>query len=175
MILKDPLIGERIYLRSMDEGDASEAYAAWLNDPEVNKFLETKSATQSSVLDFIEQRNLQSDVLLFGIFVNETNHHIGTVKLDNIDSNRGSAMLAIMVGDKQYWGKGYGTEAMQILIDFAHKTLDIKKIELGVISENFAAINAYVKLGFQETKREKDTVRYGSDVYDHITMCLTLN
>jgi RimJ/RimL family protein N-acetyltransferase len=175
MVLKERIFGSRVYLRSLETGDASEAYAGWLNDPEVNKFLETKSATQSSVLHFIEQKNLQPDALFFGIFVNETDLHIGTIKLDQIDSNRGSATLAIMVGDKQYWGQGYGAEAMKILIDFAHKNFDIDKFELGVVAENFTAINAYVKLGFQEIRREKDTVRYGSDVYDHITMCLNLN
>lgn len=175
MILKESIFGPRVYLRSLVSGDASEAYASWLNDPEVNKFLETKSATQSSLLGFIEQKNQQPDVFFFGIFVNEINLHIGTIKLDKIDHASESGTLAIMVGDKQYWGQGYGAEAMKTLIDFARKDLDIKKFELGVVAQNFTAINAYVKLGFQETKREKDAACYGSDVYDHITMCLKLN
>jgi RimJ/RimL family protein N-acetyltransferase len=174
MMLKEKIIGERVYLQSLNERDASDEYCGWLNDPEVNKFLATKSADKQGLSDYILKKNSQSDAIFLGIFLKESNKHIGTIKLEPIDLKTKKAVIAIMVGDKKSWGKGYGGEAMKILIDYAHKKMHIDTMELGVIGDNLAAINSYVKLGFAEVKRELKAVQYGENVYDQVTMLLEL-
>jgi RimJ/RimL family protein N-acetyltransferase len=174
MILKEKIIGARVYLRTLDEGDASDEYCGWLNDPEVNKFLATKSADKQGLIDYILSKNLQSDAMFLGIFLRENNKHIGTIKLEPIDLETKKAVIAIMVGDKKSWGNGYGGEAMKILMEYAHEKLSIDTMELGVVGANLSAINSYKKLGFVEVKRELQAVQYGTNVYDQVTMLLEL-
>lgn len=175
MILNEKITGERVYLRTLSPQDASDEYAGWLNDTEVNKFLATKSADKQGISDYILKKNSQSDAIFLGIFLNENNKHIGTIKLEPIDLKTKKAVIAIMVGDKKSWGKGYGGEAMKILIDYAHKKMHIDTIELGVIGDNLTAINSYMKLGFREIKREHEAVQYGTNIYDQVTMLLDIN
>ncbi len=171
MILNNKILkGERIYLRSMTSADASLVYASWLNDKEVNKFLATKSATVAELEEYISKKNSQSDALHLGIFLKDNDQHIGTVKLEPIDSVNKKATIAIMIGDKASWGKGFAKEAMKVLIDYALKELKIEEINLGVLLQNENAIKAYKKLGFQETRREMKSVKYPNGVFDQIWM-----
>jgi RimJ/RimL family protein N-acetyltransferase len=162
--------GERLVLHAMTSGDATETYAGWLNNPEVNLYLETKSATIEELVQYIEQKDAKSDALFFGIFLKEEGTHIGTIKLEPIEPENHRATIAIMIGDKEQWGKGYAGEAMQLLIDWCFDELGFDVIELGAIGKNAAAIHAYEKLGFQEVKREIGSVQYGEDIHDHVLM-----
>lgn len=174
MVLKGEITGERVYLRALHREDVSDEYARWLNDPEVNKYLATKSADKPSLIEYVNKKNEQSDALFLGIFLRQSSKHIGTIKLEPIDSVNYKAIIAIMVGDKQSWGKGYGGEAMKILMAYAQKELNIRLIELGVVGENTTAIAAYNKLGFVEVNREYKAVQYGEYLYDQVTMTLSL-
>lgn len=140
--------GERLYLRVLTEGDASREYCGWLNDPEVNKYLETKEATVEDLKQYIREKSQNPASLLLGIFLLDDDRHIGNIKLEPIDFRGGKATLGLMVGDKGSWGKGYGSEAVRLLADYAQKSLGIKEIDLCVKTGNKAAIKVYKKAGF---------------------------
>lgn len=163
------LVGERIYLRPMRISDATEEYYSWLNDPEVNRFLETKSATIEGLHKYITKKSGQSDVLFCGIFLNDGDRHIGTITLREIDLATGKATIAMMIGNKNYWGKGLISEAMRLLIDYSFQKLELKEINLGVLAQNIPAIRAYEKMGFVEIERSKN-VRRGDKSYDQVIM-----
>lgn len=152
------LVGERIYLWPMEISDATEEYCGWLNDPEVNRFLKTKSATIEELRAYIAKKNEQPDVLFCGIFLKDNNKHIGTITLRGIDLAASKATTAMMIGNKNYWGKGLIGEAMRLLIDYAFKELGLKEIDLGVVSQNASAIRAYEKMGFAEIDRKSDEI-----------------
>lgn len=162
--------GDRLKLRTMEEGDATELYAGWLNDPEVNRYLGTKSATLQELREYIAEKDSQNDALFFGIFLKDDERHIGTIKLEPIELEKNRTTIAIMIGDKEYWGKGYGREAMQLLMDWCFDALDCREMNLGVIGMNTGAIRAYEKLGFKEVERKIGSVRYGDAVHDHVLM-----
>src|SRR3989338_402702 len=117
------LTGERIYLRIMEESDATEAYCSWLNDPKVNRFLVTKSSTINELRDYIAKKIGRSDILFLGIFLKDDDKHIGTITLRGIDLASGKATIAMMIGNKNYWGKGLIGEAMRLLIDYSFREL----------------------------------------------------
>lgn len=165
------LNGERIYLRIMEISDATEEYCGWLNDPEVNRFLETKSATIDGLRAYIVQKEEQPDVLFLGIFLKDGDKHIGTITLRGIDLAVGKATIAMMIGNKNYWGKGLIGEAMRLVIDYSFQKLGLGEINLGVVDQNVSAIHAYEKMGFVEVGR-KFGVKYGNENYDEITMAL---
>lgn len=162
--------GARVRLRVMDERDATEEYAAWVNDPEVHRFMTTKSATVPELREYIAKKNAQSDALFFGIFLKENGKHIGSVKLEPIELPKKRATIAVMIGDKTQWGKGYAGEAMKILMDWCFDTLGCEEVNLGVVAKNTAAIRAYEKLGFREIKRDLGYIRYGDELHDQVWM-----
>lgn len=148
MVLSVPIKGRRIYLRMLTEEDATDRYARWLNDPEVHRFLDTKKATIAELQEYIANKNENPNALLCGIFLN-SGEYIGTIKLEPVDSPNGESAIAVMVGEKRYWGGGYGSEAMRLLIGYAVDTLGISAVYLGVSSENRKAVLAYEMLGFR--------------------------
>ena len=155
---KTKIEGNRIYLRKLNEDDATQRYCDWLNDPEVNKYIETKRTSISELKQYIEKKNENPNCLFLGIFLKNNNRHIGNIKLEPIDFKKRNATLGILIGDKDYWGMGIGTEATKLLVDYAFKNLNLKEINLGVISENKAAIRAYKKVGFQVDKIKDDGI-----------------
>lgn len=168
----ETLTGARIYVRKMSERDATGEYASWLNDPEVNRYLETKSATIAELKKYIAGKNAQKDTELYGIFLCDGDRHIGTVKLEPIDFVTKRATVGIMIGDKREWGKGLAGEAIQLLIDYCFTKLKMKELIMGVLAQNAAAIRAYKKVGFKEVKREIGAVIYPNGTFDQVTMSL---
>jgi ribosomal-protein-alanine N-acetyltransferase len=140
------LTAPRLVLRTLRPEDATQTYANWLNDSEVNKFLETKSGTVESVRTYIEAKQKQHDTLFFGMFVNGA--MIGTIKLEPIKRAEGSATVALMIGERSAWGKGYGPESLRTLIQYAFNELGLRRIELDVMTDHAGAIRAYEKVGF---------------------------
>ena len=169
---KHKLIGPRVYLRALDIGDATEDYSRWFADPMVTRFLGTKSATVSELKQYIIKKNQKNDTIFLGIFLKKLDTKIGTIKLEYIDHIKGTADIAIMLGDRSHAGKGLGGEAMQTLIDYAFSDLNLSEITLGVVAQNTVAVRAYKKLGFKETKRMYQIVHYGTETYDQVAMSL---
>ena len=77
-----------------------------------------------------------------------------------------------MIGDKDYWGKGYGSDALKVLIRFIFEEVNIYKIKLNVFSFNKRAISCYKKLGFKEEGILKDELYRNGKYFDIIPMAL---
>lgn len=146
--MRNRIVGKRIFLRELYEIDATDEYCKWLNDPEVNKFLETRSATTADLKTYIKEKNNSPTCLFLGIFDKRSNIHIGNIKLEPIDYVDRIATLGILIGNKDYWGKGIGAESINLLVNWAFNYLHLKEIKLGVLSENAVAIKSYKKCGF---------------------------
>ena len=164
--------GNRIYLRELKEEDASQEYCNWLNDPLVNKYLETKKATIKELKKYIREKKENENCIFLGIFIKDTDKHIGNVKLEPIDWNDKKATLGILIGDKNYWGKGICTIATKLVTEYAFEKLGLKKIDLGVLSENKAAIVCYLKSGFKIDNFIPKAVKHENILYDKITMSI---
>lgn len=145
------LQGERIFLRRLTEDDASEDYVNWMNDPEINQYLESRFYTQTieSTKAFI--RSVTNDNnYQFGIFVKGTGKHIGNIKIGCINHHHKYADIGFLIGEKAYWGKGIATEAIKLATDFAFNTLGLHKLWGGAYSPNLGSIKAFMKNGYQQ-------------------------
>ena len=160
------LSGTLIFLRELKEEDASGAYAGWLNDPEVNRWLETRSVTVPELRTYIREKRESPDAILFGIFWKENGRHIGNIKLEPIDRKRKEVTIGILIGEKTFWGKGVATEATNLVTDYAFKDLRMRAANLGVISENKPAIRVYEKCGFTVLRTEKKKMNHDGVLYD---------
>lgn len=162
--------GRQVQLRPLCESDATQQYASWLNDTTVNQYLETRSVTVKELQEYIRTKRAAPDVLFLGIFCCDTGKHIGNVKLEPIDSKKKTAMMGLLIGDKEYWGKGVGTEVTNLITDIAFNKLGLKEVTLGVIPENKPAIRVYEKCGFKILKVNKGAINHDGVLHDQIIM-----
>lgn len=145
------LIGEKVSLRPLVAEDINGPYLDWLNDPEVTYYLEVgraKSTRETSSRYLEHFKNSQSD-FIYAICDKETGKHIGTVTLNHIHPIHKTADSGIMIGDKDYWGKGFAYEAWGLLLNYAFTELKLNKIIAGAAKENVASLRLQEKLGFK--------------------------
>ena len=111
------LVGDRIYLRVLEESDITEEYMTWINDPEVTRYLGTGvyPATVDNMKKWLEKFQDSTTDLAFAITDKETDLHIGNITLHSISWIHRTAEIGILIGQKDYWGNGYGTEAQSLL------------------------------------------------------------
>ncbi len=149
MILDTPLRTERLLLRSLSRDDVGPAYVAWMNDPLVQRNLESRFAVHDvlSVQRFVEACNDSAGSLLLGLF-GEGGRHIGNIKLGPIDANHGRASIGIMIGDRAAWGRGYAREAIACLCSHAFGAAGLRRVTAGCYAGNLTAIRAFERAGF---------------------------
>jgi RimJ/RimL family protein N-acetyltransferase len=168
MIFSGHIRTNRLILRSLDESDATERYAAWLNDRVVNQYLETRSVTLEDLRRYIKEKRESPKALFLGIFANDAGLHIGNVKLEPIAADK--ATMGILIGDMNYWGKGIATEVTNAMCAYAFDRLGLSEVNLGVIAENNAAIRVYEKCGFTVDHAEKNAINHEGKLFDQVCM-----
>lgn len=165
------LLGEKCYLSPPNQEDAP-YWAAWFNDLEVTLPLGDEAYTLQTLEG---QRDYIADIAkkgspVFTILDRATDMPIGRCLLFAVNSVDRCAMLGIAIGEREYRGKGYGTEAIGLLLDYAFNLLNLNNVMLGVFSYNTAAIRCYQKLGFKEIGRRRQARLIGGKPYDVILM-----
>ncbi len=161
--------GERIFLRRLTEEDASEDYVRWMNDPEINQYLESRFYTQTieSTKAFI--RSVTNDNnYQFGIFIKETGKHIGNIKVGGINHYHRYADIGFLIGEKSFWGKGIATEAIKLVTDFAFNALKLHKVWGGAYSPNMGSVKAFLKNGYEQEGVKKNQYLCHGEYVDDI-------
>ena len=139
----------RLLLKPLNKSYISQDYIDWMNDEEINRYLESGGDYNFKKLnDYLEEVE-RYPKYFWAIIFKEINKHIGNIKIDPIDPNDFFGEYGIMIGDRKLWGKGIAKEASEKVIDFCFDSLNLKKINLGVKKNNFSAISLYKKLGFE--------------------------
>jgi [ribosomal protein S5]-alanine N-acetyltransferase len=122
---------------------------------------------------FEEHAALSQTILTFGILELETNRLIGTCSLMDINLVNGIATLGIGIGEPECLGKGYGTEAVKLLVEYGMFFLNLHNIKLEVFGFNPRAMRAYEKAGFSLVGRRRAAYVLGGERYDDIIMDIT--
>lgn len=145
------LVGQKLLLRPLEESDVSEEYVGWLNDQEVTRYLETGKfpATLETVRKYLERFQGSATDVILAIVDRGTGQHIGNVTLNHINWVHRTADTGLMIGRKDFWGKGYAFEAWSLIIEYALQRLGLRKIVAGVVDGNAASLATLQKLGFQ--------------------------
>jgi len=144
------LVGDKIYLRPLEALDLEGPYLNWLNDYEVTRFMETGSTptTPASLQRYVDDVGRAPGTVMLAIVDKATGDHVGNIKLGPVHPLHRRADLGVMIGDKRCWNRGYGREAVALVVEYGFQRLNLHKITLGVYADNTAAIKIYERLGF---------------------------
>jgi len=142
---------ERFLLKTLAGKDVSDRYLGWLNNKEVRSFITAakKTSTLLSLREYVRTQSARQDTVFLGIFAKENSLHIGNIKYQPVDSQKGYAVMGILIGDPAYRGLGVASEAIKESAIWLKNHRNINQIVLGVDKRNEAAIRAYEKVGFQ--------------------------
>lgn len=145
------LTSERLTLREIRDHDLNNMYVDWLNDPEVNQFLETRFTLQNidAVRDYWKAHHGDPDSPWFAICLTSDQRHIGNIKLGPINWSHLTADISLFIGDRSCWGQGYATEAISCLRDWAFNLLELRKLSAGAYAANVGSVRAFERAGFQ--------------------------
>ena len=162
--------GDRIYLKLLTPEDVDQSYVDWMNDPEITQFLESRWNTYSleEIKEYVKQTNSTTSNFLFGIFLKDTNEHIGNIKIGNINQTHKFGDVGLIIGKKAVWCKGYGAEAIQLLTRYSFEKLGLNKIIAGIYANNLGSYKAFVKCNYREVGRLKNHRWYKDSFVDEI-------
>ena len=148
--MQNPFItGDRIYLRPIESEDV-DSFILWLNDEEVRQYLARISPlNRIREKGFVENLYKDDREIVLGIVLKENDQLIGSTGLHGISIPYRHASLGIFIGDKGCWSKGYGTEALRLMLKHGFDQLNLHRVYLTVLSYNARAIRSYEKVGFK--------------------------
>jgi ribosomal-protein-alanine N-acetyltransferase len=148
-VAQQPLDGVSLFLLTPDL--VGDAYVGWLNDPVVNRYLESRFAahTLESTREFVRAMNESADNLLLGIRSAQTGGHVGNIKIGPLNRQHGTGEIGILVGERSAWGKGIATAAIRIMCDIARESLALRKVTAGCYASNVGSQRAFEKAGFE--------------------------
>jgi RimJ/RimL family protein N-acetyltransferase len=147
------LTGELVRLTAEEPHLFAEGLSRWGRDSEYSRLLDNDPARVTSITktrEWIEKSSEKepANEIFFHIRSLEGNTLIGFVGLFGIGWTHGDAWVGIGIGDRQYWGKGYGTDAMRVILLYAFTEMNLQRVTLGVFEYNRRAIRSYEKAGF---------------------------
>lgn len=168
--------GELVYLAAPDPERDAGIFARWRRDSEFVRLLDAGPARLFSnekhkewmQKDLVEEQ--KSNVLFFLIRALQDHTTIGVLSLDGIRWVHGDAWVSIGLGEKDYWGKGYGTDAIRVLQRYAFEELNLHRLSLTVFDYNQRALRSYEKAGFVLEGRAREFLNREGQRYDMIFM-----
>ena len=163
------ITGQKVYLSPVNVDDVV-IYTKWMNDCEITSSLGNyrQMISLNNEKDFLVRMSAEGHnyaiVLLEGDFL------IGNIGFADVDHVNRRANVGIFIGEPVNRNKGYGSEAMRLLLEYGFKTLNLHNIMLHVNSDNERAIASYAKAGFREYGRRRESVFKNGYYYDDVHM-----
>jgi [ribosomal protein S5]-alanine N-acetyltransferase len=140
----------RLSLRTLQDGDVSQKYVDWLNDPDVNRYLETRHSVQTldTCKEFVRRCNSEKSERLMGVFLKETMVHVGNVKLGFINEVHSRGQISLFIGDKSQWGRGIAKEVVHAVTKYGFEDVGLERIEAGCYEGNFSSLRVFLSVGY---------------------------
>jgi RimJ/RimL family protein N-acetyltransferase len=151
-----------------------EAFRRWYADPEVARLTRYQDGPMrpDEIERFFMARVVGAEALTLAVHVRHDDRLIGTCAFSQLDSDNGSALFHITIGEKDCWGHGYGTEATELMLDHAFGQLGLHRVALSVFAFNERALGSYRKVGFVVEGRARQAIWRDGRYWDEIHMSI---
>lgn len=145
------LVGNEIYLRPLELSDVTDEYVSWMNDANLSKFIPamTFPSVRDSVEKYVRGYIENPDVVFLAIIEKSSGVHVGNIKLGPINWVSRNAEFGRLIGLREYRSKGYGSEAVSLLLHYSFNVLNLNKIFASCLGSNVSAINSNKKAGLE--------------------------
>lgn len=173
--MNDIYKGELVRLSAIDAEDASKAFSIWDRDSEFRRLLDSGVAylpSQKEMKKWIEKDldEQSNDQHWFAIRKLDDDALLGDIGLYIVNWTARDAFIGIAIGDRAFWGKGFGTDAMKVIVRYAFNEVNLNRVTLGVFEYNPRAIRAYEKAGFRLEGRERKALNKEGKRWDMLFM-----
>lgn len=168
------LTGEQVSLRPLTERHLPMCFR-WIHDPEVIRYLHfpIPKTMKEERRWFREIKEKSPSEKLFAIHHRQSGTYIGNITLHKIDTKRNkNCSLGILVGEKGYWDRGFGSDAIKTLLRYCFEKLKLHKVSLIVDPKNKRAIRCYEKCGFRKEGYLKDEIFHKRKWCDAVLMAV---
>ena len=164
------LVGDNVYLSPISLDDV-EKYAEMVNDIKVSVGLGYLSYT--NIIDFESEKEFLISVKkekMFAVRLLENDELLGNIGFNSLDMVNRNGVLGVLIGNPKHQRKGYGTEALKLILDYGFSFLNLRNISLNVFEYNEPAYNLYKNIGFKEVGRLRKAVEIMGKTYNVIIM-----
>lgn len=167
----DAIWGSRVVLRRHVPENLAR-FRAWYADPEIARLARYQEAPMrpEEIERFFASRVVGQEALAMAIHERDGDRLIGTCAFSQFDGDNGSALYHITIGEKDAWGRGYGTEATRLMLDHAFDVLGLHRVALYVFEFNKRAIRAYQRCGFVIEGRSRESIYRDGRWWDELAM-----
>ncbi len=165
--------GELVRLAAQNAETDAQILASWTRDAEFERLLDADPmmpSTPAKERSRIEKDAENPESFGFALRTLTDDRLIGFVGLFDIQWHAGVAFVGIGIGDKEYWGKGYGTDAMRLILRYAFEAMQLRRVSLDVFEYNQRAYRSYLKAGFVEEGRARQYLHRDGRRWDLIYM-----
>jgi RimJ/RimL family protein N-acetyltransferase len=167
------LTGERVELRT-HERRYFPLYATWYGDKEIWRLTSWSAMPlgRRAVERLFEDRELSNSYDSFAVHLRDEPEPIGVISLMNLSETHASADLSVILGRPEDRARGYGAEAIELILRYGFEELGLHRVALSVFAFNEVAIAAYRKIGFREEGRLRDAIYRDGAYHDAILMSI---
>lgn len=164
-------MGNRIYLRALEPDDYKTSIK-WRQDEEIwdmvggPRYFVSSEYEKKWVLDAINS----TDKLVLAICLLNSGKYIGNITLQAINMLNRSARMPILIGDKSEWNKGYGTEAIMMMLEYAFLERNLNRIFSHVLEGNINSVRMHEKCGYVREGTLRQSVYKNGEYKDQILM-----
>jgi RimJ/RimL family protein N-acetyltransferase len=163
----DPIFTGKLLRLTSPKADDAEMFAQWTQDDEYMRLLDDDPVRPQSIANFASfGEAISHDNFYFHLRTLEDKQLIGFVVLFNLKWRNQTAEMAIGIGAKAFWGKGYGRDALNLILSYAFSELCLHRVSLTVLSYNTRAIKAYERVGFQHEGTHRQAIQRSGQRYD---------
>ncbi|MEA5077390.1 MAG: GNAT family protein [Anaerolineaceae bacterium] len=163
--------GDLVRLAAYDKEKDVELEAKWVRDSDYMRLLDDMPGSLYSIKQVQEWiEGIGGDQGFYAIRTLADDKYIGTISLGGFAWTDRNAWVGIGIGDRDYWGKGYGSDAMKVLLHYAFTELNLHRVNLSVFSFNERAIKSYEKSGFKYEGTQREAIYKEDQRWDIITM-----
>jgi RimJ/RimL family protein N-acetyltransferase len=169
----EALVGETVVLRRHRPENLA-AFRRWYSDAEVARLTRYRDGPMrpDEIDRFFTARVLGIDSLTLAVHLRAKDRLIGSCAFSQLDGDNGSALFHITIGEKDLWGRGYGTEATRLMLAHAFTSMGLHRVSLAVFAFNERAIRSYEKVGFVVEGRARDAIYRDGRYWDEIDMSM---
>jgi diamine N-acetyltransferase len=166
------LIGKRVNLRPLVRDDLI-YLRKWLEDAEIGGLIgEVTPMSKADSEKFLKKVRADTARAWFMVVVKDNNKVIGEAGLLRMDRAWRTTDVGVIIGEKEEWGKGYGTETILLLLDYAFRHLNFHRAAIGVVGFNDRALRFWARNGFRREGVQRDAYYYDGKYYDFVMMSI---